>query len=353
MGLTELLKKRNRKLLFTTPSHGQKFFIFSKFRQFYKYDISETDAYNPQEALKKAQKYAAKIYGTNYTYFLTNGSTSGVIAAVLACTVPDDKVLIWDNAHICHSNAVKLAGCEPVFYSVDEDKNWGIPFAVTADVIEERLKKDKIKAVVITSPTYEGNIADVGKIKSVCETYGAYLIADEAHGAIYPFSEKLPESAVKIADFTVQSLHKTAGGLNPTALLHSCCKIDPENALKMINTTSPSYPLLASVEKNIRYLNSSKCRKKIDELVENINLLKKECGLSNFGGSDPLKILVKVPDLKGHELSQILYEKYNIEDEKTNEVSTMLLCGIGTDLKKTERLKRALKKILSKHKCEV
>ena len=99
--------------MFTTPSHGQKFFIFSKFRQFYKYDISETEAQDPQKALDEAQKLAAKIYGTKYTYFLTNGSTSGIIAAVLSCTDKGDKVLLWQNAHPSHLNAVKLAGCEP------------------------------------------------------------------------------------------------------------------------------------------------------------------------------------------------------------------------------------------------
>ena len=67
MSLVKLLRKQNRKYLFTTPSHGQKFFIFNKFRQFYKYDISETDAHNPQKALSQAQKRAAKIYKTNYT----------------------------------------------------------------------------------------------------------------------------------------------------------------------------------------------------------------------------------------------------------------------------------------------
>ena len=70
MSLINLLRKENKKLLFTTPSHSQKFFIFNKFRQFYKYDISETDAHNPQEALKKAEKRASIIYKTKYTLSL-------------------------------------------------------------------------------------------------------------------------------------------------------------------------------------------------------------------------------------------------------------------------------------------
>jgi len=143
MSLINILKKKIKTDLFTTPSHSQDFCIFPKFKQFYKYDISENEAYNPQEALVLAQKKASEIYGTKSTYFLTNGSTSGIIAAVLACMwdkfdsdssrlglpaqqLECEKVLIWDKAHQSHANAVKLAGATPVFYEVEKDEDWGI-----------------------------------------------------------------------------------------------------------------------------------------------------------------------------------------------------------------------------------
>ncbi len=306
MSLINLLRKKVKTVMFTTPSHGQKFFIFRKFRQFYKYDISETDAHNPQAALDKAQARAAKIYGTKYTYFLTNGSTSGIIAAVLACTQPGDKVFIEKDAHPSHLNAVKLAGCEPVYD-----------------------KAEDIKAQIITRPTYEGFVSDIAAIKKMCGR--AKLIADEAHGALYPFSVRLPQSAVQIADFTVQSLHKTAGGLNPTALLHSSCDIDPGAALAMINTTSPSYPLLASIEANVNFLNSKRGLAKIEGLIDNCLSL----GIkSPFPfAPDPTKILIP---------SDILTP--GIEDEKDFGKYKLFLCGIGTDIKKLQRLKRCLKK---------
>ena len=341
MSLIQLLRKQNRKYLFTTPSHGQKFFIFNKFRNFYKYDISETEAQDPQTALILAQERATKIYGTKHTYFLTNGSTSGVIASVLACTNKGDKVLLWRNSHPCHLNAVKLAGCEPVFYDLPINKEWGIPDRTTSDLIDI----NGVKAVIVTSPSYEGIVSDIKELKKVCEKNGAYLIVDEAHGALYPFSDELPQSAVNIADFTIQSLHKTAGGLNPTALLHVNCDIDASKALSIINTTSPSYPLLASIEANINYLNSAKGHKKLNKLIDAIKSLKTEITNVEFGGDDITKILIKKTGMTGFELSEKLYEDYNIEDEKTNEVSTMLLCGIGTDERKLEHLKHALKKL--------
>lgn len=341
MSLITLLRRKSRKFLFTTPSHGQKFFIFNKFRNFYKKDISETDTHNPQEALLNSQKRAAKIYGTKDTYFLTNGSTSGIIAAVLACTHKGDKVLIWKNAHPCHANAVRLAGCEAVYYDLPINSAWGIPDKTLPEIIDIK----GVKAVIVTSPTYEGIVSDIKALKVICEQNNAYLIIDEAHGALYPFSDKLPQSAVNIADFTIQSLHKTAGGLNPTALLHVNCDIDASNALSMINTTSPSYPLLATIEANINFLNSKNGRKYIDKLITSLEDIKNTVNNIEFGGDDITKLLIKKDGMTGYNLSSILFEKYNIEDEKTNDTSTMLLCGIGTSEKQLYYLKKVLSKL--------
>lgn len=362
MSLINILKKRVKVTLFTTPSHSQCFFLFSKLRQFYKYDISEVDAYKPQEALKKAQNNAAKIYGTKATYFLTNGSTSGIIAAVLACVKNEEKVLIWEEAHQCHLNAIKLAGAEPVFYKLDKNNDWDIYLQTKPEIIENALKSEKIKAVIVTSPSYEGIVSDIEQLSKICKKYNAYLIVDEAHGALYPFCDKLPKSAIyQGADFVIQSLHKTAGGLNPTALLHcnlkgsgadekcppkqSPASPDMQAALDMISTTSPSYPLLASIEKNINFLNSKKGRAMILILINNINNIKSNLSEYEFYGDDPTKILVKSQKINGEKLSEFLFNKYKIEDEKSNKKSILLLCGIGTDIKKLNLLEKSLKAI--------
>ena len=330
MGLISLLKKKNSKTLFTTPSHGGKFCIMHKFYQWYKSDISEIDALNPEKALIDSEKKASEIYGTKYTKFLTNGSSSGIISAILASN--SKKILIWDNAHPCHENGAKLSGAEIVRYNLPIDKELGLYKAITTDKVRELITQNNPDTLVITSPTYEGFVADVKTISEICKANKVTLIVDEAHGALYPFSEDLPESAVKFADFTVQSLHKTAGGINPTAVLHSN-NIDPTEALAMITTTSPSYPMLATIEANIKFLNSSRGAKYIKELLENI----KQLGIERLN-DDPTKILLK----GGYDLSDRLFNQYGIEDERTNEKTTMLLCGIGTDKKKINKLKKVL-----------
>lgn len=330
MTLTNIIKKRINNLLFTTPSHGGKFCLVHKFYQWYRSDISEIDCLKPQEALSRAERKAAEIYGTKYTKFLTNGSTSGIITAILSSA--PKKILIWEKAHPCHKNGAKLSGAEIFEYTLPFDVELGLHKAITLTIAEELIAKFHPDTLVITSPTYEGFVSDVIGISKLCKQNHVTLIVDEAHGALYPFSENLPESAVKYADFTVQSLHKTAGGINPTALLHSN-NIDPSEILNMISTTSPSYPMLATIEANIRFLASKRGKKRIEQLIANI----KELGITQLN-DDPTKILL----LGGEELSKQLFNKYRIEDERTNKKTTMLLCGIGTDANKLKRLKKIL-----------
>lgn len=338
MSLISILKRKNRKTLFTTPSHDGKLCIYHKFYQWYRSDISEVDAYNPEEALELAEKKATKIYGTQSAHFLTNGSSCGIIASTLATCKRGDKLLIWNKSHPCHRNAGMLAGAEIIEYELPYNKEWGIYERL--ENIDELLDKYSPKAIIVTSPSYEGIVSDIPKISEACKKRGIYLIVDEAHGALYPFSEELPQSAIKYADFTVQSLHKTAGGINPTALLHCNCDLDIQKALKMISTTSQSYPMLATIEANINFLNSKKGRKKIAELISQIKEIKSELTNLEFYGDDITKILVKKSGLTGFELSEILFDKLNIEDERTNEKSTMLLTGLGTTKEKLNRLKK-------------
>jgi arginine/lysine/ornithine decarboxylase len=99
MSIISILKKKSKKTLFTTPSHSGKLCILHKFYEWYKNDISEVDAYKPEKAVLKAEEKAAKIYGTKVTKFLTNGSTSGIIASTLASCEKGEKLLIWNKAH--------------------------------------------------------------------------------------------------------------------------------------------------------------------------------------------------------------------------------------------------------------
>ena len=101
--------------------------------------------------------------------------------------------------------------------------------------------------------------------------------------------------------------------------------------------------MLATIEANINYLHSTKGRNAIESLINNIKEVRSKLDNFEFFGDDYTKILMKKEGMSGYELSELLYDKYDIEDERTNEKSTMLLTGLGTTkaiLKKLLKLKK-------------
>lgn len=362
--------KKNKRLLFTTPSHSQGQFIAPlslKYlgKNFFNSDYSEIEGFdnlsNPKGAIKAVQDYAARVYDAKATFFLTNGSTSGIVAAMYALLSRGDKVLIARNCHKSVYNGLVLTGALPVWIMPNYNKDWGIFESINIDYLDEILSKNKdIRAFILTNPTYEGCMSDISRISAVCRKYNVKLIVDEAHGALWNFHKALGTPALlQGADIVVQSLHKTAGALNPSALLHigNLSSIEPKHiqeALNLITTTSPSYPLLINIESTIRYLDSEKGKFHIFDLVKNVNRfvrsIKTIPNLQVYSANnDVTKILIKVTNLSGFELSDILFNDYKVEDELANEKAVLLLTGLGTDKAKLKRLEKVLFDLASKN----
>lgn len=358
-------KKRNR-TLFTTPSHGQGAFVAPLSekllgKKFFKSDYSEIEGFdnlsNPTGIIKYAQDEAARIYDAKSTFFLTNGSTSGIVAAMLATLNRGDKVLISRNCHKSVYNGLVLTSAIPIWITPYYNSDWGVYEPINYDYLEETLRKNKdVKLFIMTNPTYEGLMTDIYTVSAICKKYNVMLLVDEAHGALWNFHKSLGTPALlQGADIVVQSLHKTAGAINPSALLHISkdSDLNPkkiQDALNLITTTSPSYPLLANIEATIAFLNSEKGSAKISELVKNVNrLIRSLREIPNIEvysyNNDVTKILVRITNMSGLEISSILSEKYNIEDEIANEKSVLFLTGIGTTKSKLKKLEKALTEI--------
>ena len=362
--------RKKKRILFTTPSHGQGDFVNPASlkllgHKFFTCDYSEIEGFdnlaNPIGIIRTSQVEAARIYGAKSTFFLTNGSTSGIVASMFALLNRCDKVLIARNCHQSVYNGLVLTGAVPLWLMPQYNKEWGIYETISLDLLEETLARNKdIKAFIMTNPSYEGVMSDVYRISSVCKKYNVKLIVDEAHGALWNYHKALGTPALmQGADIVVQSLHKTAGALNPAALLHIGLDsdIEPKNiqkALNLITTTSPSYPLLVNIESTINYLSSQNGQTKLQELVKNVNrtirFLKSIPNLEVYSyNNDVTKILVKVTNMSGFELSDILFDEYNIEDELANEKSVMFLTGLGTTKSKLKKLEKALFDLCAKN----
>ena len=358
--------KKNKRLLFTTPSHGQGTVVAPEIdrligKKIFTSDYSEIEGFDnlarPIGMIKTTLDKAAENYQSKATFFLTNGSTSGIIAGMMSVLSRNDKVLIARNCHKSVYSGLVLTGAHPLWLMPNYNKDWGIYQPINPEEIEQVLSKNTdVKLFIMTNPTYEGVMSDISRISSVCKKYNVKLMVDEAHGALWHFYRMLgTPSLLQGADIVVQSLHKTAGALNPSALLHIGLDSDIEpqaiqNALNLYTTTSPSYPLLANIEGTINFLSSEKGRNEISELVSNvfslIRTLKKIPNVDVYcENNDITKILVKIWNVSGFDLSQILFDKYNIEDELANEKSVLFLTGIGTSKAKLKKLEKALVEI--------
>ncbi len=370
MSLTDFIKnyRKSKRVLFTTPSHGQGDFIIPECKKylgkkFYNCDYSEIEGFDnlssPEGIIKSILDNASSIYDAKAAFFLINGSTSGIIAAMYSVLSKNDKVLIARNCHKSVYNGLVLTGAVPVWIMPDYNEEWGIYESINLDYLEEILSKNKdIKAFIMTNPTYEGVMTDVYRVSAICRKYNVILIVDEAHGALWNFHKSLgTPSLVQGADIVVQSLHKTAGALNPSSVL-LLSKETPvpkervQEALNLITTTSPSYPILLNIDSVINFLDSDEGKDKLFELTKSVNRfirsVKSNPNLQVYQyNNDVTKILVKVTNMSGFELSQQLFDKYNIEDECANEKSVLFITGLGTTKQKLKKLERALTKICS------
>lgn len=208
----------------------------------------------PTGAIQEAQSLAAKAFGAERTFFLHNGSTSGVMAAILATCGAGDKIILPRNIHQCAIAALVLSGAVPIFLTPEYDSMVDLAYCITPEAVENALQQHRdVKAVLLVYPTYQGICGDVVAIAKLVHQYNIPLLVDAAHGAHFAFNPDLPPSALSSgADLTVQSTHKTLGAMTQAAMLHMQGKrIAPERiekALQLLLSTSPSHLLLASLD---------------------------------------------------------------------------------------------------------
>ncbi|CAI5533929.1 unnamed protein product [Closterium sp. Naga37s-1] len=196
----------------------------------FRHDLPELpdldNLFAPEAVIAEAQERAARVFGASETRFLVNGSTVGVQAAIVACCRPGDVLILPRNSHQCAFSGMVLCGAVPHYILPVTDHSWGIAHGVTLDRVTEAIRHvaatgARIGAVLVVSPTYYGQCSDIRGIARACHEAGTPLIVDEAHGAHFKFHSALPETALEAgADIVVQSTHKVLGSLTQSAMLH-------------------------------------------------------------------------------------------------------------------------------------
>lgn len=242
--------------------------------------------YEPGGAIGQAEVLWARAFGMADCLMLTCGSTQGNHAALtLACPV-GSALLVDRNCHRSVYHAMALLDLEPVYL-----------LEKTPEGVEKALaERAEIKTVCITSPDFYGRLYDVEGIGAVCRRYGACLVVDGAHGAHLPF---LGVDHYRGADLAVCSAHKTLPALGQAALLFSGGTFsgdDLRRAASIHGTSSPSYPILASMDLARAWMESGEgkaryqavCRR-VEELRERFPALRGEC-------LDPARLTLRIKD---------------------------------------------------------
>ncbi len=370
--------------------------------------VGADNLFQTEGIIRRAQEDYARLYGVKNSYLLVNGTSGGIIAALLASVPQGKKLIMARNCHKSVFNALVLGGIEPVYAYPEMIEEYGISGKVQASEIERLLAENPdAEAVILPSPNYYGICSDIAEIARVVHAAGKVLIVDQAHGAHLRFFGKfgsecgegkscgddsgflLPRSAEESgADIVINSIHKTLASFTQSAVLNlNSDRVDRyilEDKLQAIESSSPSYLLMASLDISREILEAHGARL-LCEWLENLeyfyrgaaeipglsvmgnpysaggaesSLSEKFCGFAEKSRNateekdralfDLTKINLDMSacGLSGEELEKRLLEKDIFCELVTGDI-LMCMSGIGNVHRDYERLLEALREISS------
>ena len=358
------------------------------FSEWYKYDITEIDDFDnlhqPEGIILDAQQRAAKLFDSEETCFLVNGSTAGILSAISAVAGRGKKLLIARNCHKAVFHGAILNHLEPEYLYPAVSKEFGLAEGITEKQVNDKIKeiekravadavpvKDIVAAIVITSPTYEGILSDVEGVVRAAHKYGIPVIVDQAHGAHFGFHDGFPVNAVSQgADFVIQSVHKTLPAPTQTAVLHCNGEIADRVLLKkylqIYQTSSPSYLLMTGIDACMEIVEKEgkqrltqllSYRKKFCDRVRELKHIKIYPTMSEMnqnastpwvqGMAEPgrLVIFVSGSRVTGRMLYDLLREQYHLQMEMCGANYVIAFLSMMDEEDGFERLANALTEI--------
>ncbi|MFD2611576.1 aminotransferase class I/II-fold pyridoxal phosphate-dependent enzyme [Paenibacillus gansuensis] len=366
---------------FHVPGHkmGQAFKATAShtFREIMRIDQTEIsgldDLHHPEGVIAEAQELAAECFGAEETFFLIGGSTAGNLAAVLSLCGRGDKLIVQRNVHKSVLNGLMLAGAEAVFLSPELEEQTSLATIPSLAAVEEALLKYPLaKGVLLTNPNYYGMGKCLKPYIELIHRYGKPVIIDEAHGAHYGFHSRLPETAVRHgADLVVQSTHKMLSAMTMGAMIHVNGSLVNRHSLKrtlaMIQSSSPSYPIMASLDAARRQVHTAGgalfeeglasvdwFRNRMGEVksYEVVNIRGTIAGEPDKDGLtfDPFKVVIKDTTgmMTGYELLEAV-EEYGCFGEMADPEYAVFVFSLGSTMEDARALYHALQHVAERH----
>lgn len=325
---------------------------------------------NPHGVIAEAEALMADLCHADNSFFLINGTTSGIIAMIMATCKANDRIILPRNVHKSIVNGLILSGATPIYIMPHLDTELEIANQPSVEEYIKAMQKfPSAKAIFVINPTYFGAVTDLKRLVEEAHSRGMAVLVDEAHGAHYYFDQNGPISAMDAgADVSSVSFHKTGGSLTQSSVLLLKSKIinklDIQKALNVLNTTSPSTLLLASLDAARQHvaLHGEQEMIKVHELSsyvrEQINKINGfiSCGKEHFitrgcYDYDDTKLVIKLDhlDINGFDLYKLLKTKFDIQMELAETYVVLGILAIGTKKNHLSKLIEALKQISKEH----
>lgn len=318
----------------------------------------------PTGVIKEAEALTAEAFGADHAFFLTNGTTAGIIAMIMATCRANEKIILPRNVHKSVINALIFSGAVPIFVKPDIDNHLGIANGLSFTMMKKAIDDNPdAVAVLVINPTYFGVTSDLEAIVEYAHEKDMMVLADEAHGSQLYFSDLLPIGAITAgADISATSMHKTGVSLTQSSiLLTKGNRVDLnkiQSTLNMIHSTSPSALLMASLDvarKQMYFEAKSHIARVLElkkEAVIKLNSIKgisvleesyaQERGFTDF---DHTKLVIKVSELgiNGFEVYRMLKDRFNIQLELAETYLVLGILTMATEKSDLDRLYDALK----------
>lgn len=343
---------------FHMPGHKRN---LMKMEDPYRFDLTEIDGFDnlhdAEDVLRWEQERVARLYGAEESHFMVNGSTGGLLAAIAGVCRRGDRVLVARNCHTSVYHALELNGLRPVYMWPELDKTLGIYKGLTCEDVKVYLDQyEDIRAIIFTSPTYEGLFSDVYGICEMAHKKGIPCIVDEAHGAHLPWIG-LPDAVSQGVDVVIQSLHKTMPALTQTALIHiNGSLVSKERIRKMLatyQTSSPSYVLMASMSLCMTWLEQegvNAFERYKEQALYYRNRLGRLKHLSLYEADDVFDwgkfvIGTQRTHINGRQLYDRLRDEFKLQMEMVSAEYVLAMTTVGDSVEGMERLAEALETI--------
>lgn len=332
----------------------------------YDMDITEVDGFDnlhaPTGVLLNLCRRASALWGSAASFPLVNGSTCGILAGIRTLTLPGDRILMARGCHQSVYHAVELCGLRTCYLSARSDPDYGILMSMDPNAVDRMLTENPdVRLTVLTSPTYEGVCSDLRKIADVVHRHGGFLMVDQAHGAHLGLSHHFPDSAMEQgADLVIASLHKTLPSMTQTAVAHLAKSVNSDafaRNLSIFETSSPSYVLLASVDRCLTLLEQdgkmlfNAYADRLDEFkcaTASLSRLRipgyhmpLPSGVFDFDRGK-ICICTTGTDRSGFGLADLLRESYDIEPEMATEDYVLAMTSIADSMENFKKLAEAL-----------